>query len=171
MRHVADSDAAAVAMREEWIELPDGCRLHARIWLPEHIEAPVPALLEYLPYRKGDWTAGRDAQRHPWYAARGYASVRVDIRGSGNSGGILYDEYLPQEQIDAVDTIAWLVEQEWCSGAVGMFGISWGGFNSLQVAARRPPGLKAIVTICSTDDRYANDVHYLGGCVIGLDMP
>jgi putative CocE/NonD family hydrolase len=158
-------------VREEWIPLSDGCRLHARIWLPETLEAPVPALLEYLPYRKGDWTSGRDASRHPWYAAHGYASVRVDMRGSGNSDGILRDEYLPQEQLDAVETIAWLAKQEWCSGPVGMFGISWGGFNSLQVAARRPPALRAIVTVCSTDDRYANDVHYLGGCVIGLDMP
>jgi putative CocE/NonD family hydrolase len=171
MRHVADSDAAAVTVREEWIPLADGCRLHARIWLPERLDEPVPALLEYLPYRKGDWTAARDAQRHPWYAAHGYAAVRVDMRGSGNSDGILHDEYLPQEQLDAVEVIGWLAEQEWCSGAVGMFGISWGGFNALQVAARRPPALKAVVTVCSTDDRYANDVHYLGGCVIGLDMP
>jgi putative CocE/NonD family hydrolase len=158
-------------MREEWITLSDGCRLHARIWLPEELEGPVPALLEYLPYRKGDVTAARDASRHPWYAAHGYASVRVDMRGSGNSDGILRDEYLPQEQEDAVETIAWLAAQDWCSGAVGMFGISWGGFNALQVAALRPPALEAIVAVCATDDRYADDVHYIGGCVLGLDMP
>jgi uncharacterized protein len=150
----------------------DGTRLSARIWLPEGAGADnrVPALLEYLPYRKGDWTAVRDAQRHPWYAARGYASVRVDLRGSGDSEGVLLDEYTPTELADGVDVIAWLAAQPWCTGRVGMFGISWGGFNSLQVAALRPPALKAIVTVCSTDDRYADDVHYFGGAVLGIDM-
>jgi putative CocE/NonD family hydrolase len=150
----------------------DGTRLSARIWLPEHASAdsPVPALLEYLPYRKGDWTAVRDAQRHPWYAAHGYASVRVDLRGSGDSEGVLLDEYAPAELNDGVDVIEWLAAQPWCTGRVGMFGISWGGFNSLQIAALRPPALKAIVTVCSTDDRYADDVHYFGGAVLGIDM-
>jgi uncharacterized protein len=150
----------------------DGTRLSARIWLPEEASAgnPVPALLEYLPYRKSDTTAVRDAQRHPWYAAHGYASVRVDLRGSGDSEGVLLDEYTAVELADGVDVIGWLAAQPWCSGRVGMFGISWGGFNSLQIAALRPPALKAIVTVCSTDDRYADDVHYFGGAVLGIDM-
>jgi predicted acyl esterase len=96
--------------------------------------------------------------------------VRVDLRGSGESDGLLADEYLPQEQEDALEVLAWLREQPWCDGSLGMWGISWGGFNALQVAARRPPGLGAIVTMCSTDDRYADDVHYRGGCVLALDM-
>jgi hypothetical protein len=152
-----------------WIPLADGTRLAARIWLPDG-EAPVPALLEYLPYRKGDAFAVRDSKHHAYFAEHGYAGVRVDIRGSGDSDGILRDEYLPQEQDDALEVIEWLTAQPWCSGAVGMLGISWGGFNGLQVAARRPPALKAIVTMCSTDDRYADDVHYAGGCVLGVDM-
>ncbi|MBI1878458.1 MAG: CocE/NonD family hydrolase, partial [Chloroflexi bacterium] len=94
----------------------------------------------------------------------------VDMRGSGDSGGILYDEYLPQEQDDALEVLAWIAAQPWCNGSIGMFGISWGGFNSLQIAARRPPELKAIITVCSTDDRYADDVHYIGGCVLAYDM-
>jgi len=153
------------------IPMPDGTKLSARIWLPDDAEDhPVPAVIEYLPYRKSDWTSVRDAQRHPWYAGHGYASVRIDIRGSGDSEGVLHDEYTPQEQQDAVDAIAWIAQQPWCTGSVGMFGISWGGFNSLQVAALRPPALKAIVTCCSTDDRYADDVHYWGGSVLGIDM-
>ena len=92
-------------------------------------------------------------------------TCRVDIRGAGDSDGILRDEYLPQEQEDACEIIACLAAQDWCNGNVGMTGISWGGFNSLQVAARRPPALKAIITLCSTDDRYADDVHYMGGCL------
>ncbi len=152
-----------------WIPLKDGTRLAARIWLPDD-DTPVPALLEYLPYRKGDAFAVRDSRHHAYFAQHGYAGVRVDLRGSGDSDGLLRDEYLPQEQDDALEVIAWLAAQPWCSGAVGMLGISWGGFNALQVAARRPPALKAIVTMCSTDDRYADDVHYKGGCVLGVDM-
>jgi putative CocE/NonD family hydrolase len=154
-----------------WIPLSDGVRLAARIWLPAEAEAdPVPAVLEYIPYRKGDGTAVGDSTRHTYFAGHGYASVRVDMRGSGDSDGILLDEYLSQEQDDALEVIAWLASQPWCTGALGMMGISWGGFNSLQVAARRPPALKAIITVCSTDDRYADDVHYIGGCLLGIEM-
>ncbi|MGW1843481.1 CocE/NonD family hydrolase [Streptomyces sp. NPDC001966] len=151
------------------IPLPDGTRLYARIWRPVTDE-PVPALLEYLPYRLSDWTAPRDWQRHPWYAGHGYASVRVDVRGHGNSEGLPGDEYDATELADGVAVIHWLARQPWCSGRVGMFGISWGGFNSLQIAALAPEPLKAIVTVCSTDDRYDNDVHYMGGSVLGVDM-
>jgi putative CocE/NonD family hydrolase len=153
-------------LRDIWIPLSDGVRLSARIWLPEDAEdAPVPALLEYLPYRKDDETAARDAVRHPYLAGHGYASVRVDMRGSGDSDGLLLDEYLPQEQLDAVGVIEWLAAQPWCSGGVGMFGISWGGFNALQVAARQPPALKAVIAVSTTHDRYTDDVHWCGGCV------
>lgn len=146
------------------IPLADGTRLAARIWLPDDADIrPVPAILEYLPYRKRDGTCERDALTHPWLADRGYACARVDIRGSGESDGLLSDEYSRQEHDDALEVIAWLAAQPWCSGAVGMMGISWGGFNALQVAALRPPALKAIVSICSTDDRYRDDVHYMGG--------
>ena len=149
------------------IPLKDGTMLAARIWLPDDAEQnPVPAILEYLPYRKRDGTYERDALTHPYLAGHGYAGVRVDIRGSGESGGLLFDEYAKQEQDDGVEVIAWLAAQPWCSGVVGMMGISWGGFNGLQIAARRPPALKAIVTICSTDDRYADDAHYMGGTLL-----
>jgi predicted acyl esterase len=154
-----------------WIALADGCRLAARIWLPDDAEGdPVPAVLEYLPYRKNDGTAVRDAARQPYLAGHGYAAVRVDLRGTGESDGIIEDEYTPQELSDALEVIDWLAGQPWCSGPVGMTGISWGGFNSLQVAALQPPALRAIITLCSTDDRYADDVHYRGGCVLASDM-
>ena len=130
---------------------------------------PVPGIFEFLPYRLNDGTAVRDSRHFPYLAGHGYGCVRVDMRGTGESDGLLEDEYLPQEQSDACEVIAWIAAQPWCTGAVGMIGISWSGFNSLQVAARRPPALKAIVTLCSTDDRYADDVHYDGGCV-GSDM-
>lgn len=149
------------------IPLRDGTALAARVWLPDDAEhRPVPAILEYLPYRKRDGTNERDSMTHAYLAGHGYAGVRVDLRGSGESDGLLFDEYTKQEQDDALEVIAWLAAQPWCSGAVGMMGISWGGFNALQVAARRPPALKAIVTLCSTDDRYRDDVHYMGGALL-----
>ncbi|MZD06285.1 CocE/NonD family hydrolase [Streptomyces sp. SID5785] len=151
------------------IPLSDGTTLFARIWRPATDE-PVPVVLEYLPYRLSDWTAPRDWQRHPWYAGHGYASVRVDVRGHGNSEGLPGDEYDAQELADGVEVVNWLAAQPWSSGRVGMFGISWGGFNSLQIAALAPEPLKAIVTVCSTDDRYDNDVHYMGGSVLAVDM-
>ncbi len=154
-----------------WITMSDGVKLSARMFLPIDAEKnPVPALLEYLPYRKRDGTHERDALTHPYLAGHGYASVRVDMRGSGDSQGIMLDEYTKQEQDDALEVIAWLAKQKWCSGKVGMFGISWGGFNALQVAARQPPALKAIVTICSTDDRYEDDIHYKGGTLLNENL-
>lgn len=157
------------AHEDVWIPLPDGTRLHARIWRPITDE-PVPALLEYLPYRLSDWTAPRDRQRHPWYAGHGYASVRVDARGYGNSEGLPGDAYDATGPADGVAVVRWLAGQEWCTGRVGMFGISWGGSVSLRIAALAPESLKAIVTVCSTDDRYDNDAHYMGGSVLAVGM-
>ena len=150
----------------ERIPLSDGVHLSCRYWLPEDgADNPVPAILEYIPYCTRDGTAARDEAMHPYFAGHGYAAVRVDIRGSGESEGVLTDEYLELEQDDALEVIAWIAEQAWCDGNVGMMGKSWGGFNGLQVAARRPPALKCIITVFSTDDRYADDVHYIGGCL------
>ncbi|MEU9036201.1 CocE/NonD family hydrolase [Streptomyces sp. NPDC048352] len=151
------------------IPTPDGVDLYARIWRPVTDE-PVPALLEYLPYRLTDGTAPRDGQRHPWYAGHGYASVRVDVRGHGCSGGRPGDAYDARELADGVAVVEWLAAQPWCTGAVGMFGIGWGGCNSLRIAALAPKALKAVVTVCSTDDRYDDDGHYMGGSVLAVDM-
>jgi putative CocE/NonD family hydrolase len=154
-----------------WIPMADGCRIAARIWLPKDARAaPVPAILEYIPYRKRDFMRARDEPIHRYFAQHGYAAVRVDLRGSGDSDGILLDEYTQQEQDDALEIIAWIAGQAWCAGAIGMMGISWGGFNALQVAALQPPALKAIITLCSTDDRYADDAHYMGGCLLNENL-
>ena len=154
-----------------FITLPDNTRLAARIWMPVDADKkPVPVILEYIPYRKRDGTHVRDALTHPYLAGHGYACVRVDMRGSGDSDGLMFDEYTQQELQDACDVIAWLVQQPWSTGKVGMMGISWGGFNGLQVAALRPPGLDAVITLCSSDDRYADDIHYKGGCLLGENL-
>ncbi|MGW0910853.1 CocE/NonD family hydrolase [Streptomyces sp. NPDC002784] len=151
------------------IPLADGTMLYARVWRPLSDE-PVPALLEYLPHRLTDGTAPRDVQRHPWYAGHGYVSVRVDVRGHGNSEGLPTDAYSATELADGVEVVHWLAAQPWCDGKVGMFGLSWGGGNSLRVAALAPEPLKAIVTVCATDDRYDNDAHCTGGSVLAAGL-
>lgn len=153
------------------VPLSDGTQLAARVWRPVRSEdAPVPGVLEFIPYRRRDLTAQRDSIHHPYVAGHGYACVRVDLRGSGDSEGVLHDEYLEQELVDAEEVLSWLAEQPWCDGRTGMMGISWGGFNALQVAARQPESLRAIVTASSTDDRYSDDVHYMGGCLLGDNL-
>ncbi len=168
---VRDFPHSVRVIENVWVPLADGTRLAAKLWLPEDAGGqPVPAVFEFLPYRKGDGTATRDEVMYRYLAGNGHAGVRVDLRGHGESDGVPDDEYTEQEHSDAVEVIGWIAEQEWCNGSVGMTGISWGGFNSLQVAALRPPALKAIMTLCSTDDRYSDDVHYKGGAVLAMDM-
>lgn len=153
------------------VPIADGARLAARVWMPEDAgDEPVPAIVEYIPYRKRDGTAVRDQLTHPYFAGHGYDCPRIDMRGNGESDGLMHDEYTAQEQADAVEATAWIARQPWCSGNIGMMGISWGGFNGLQVAALRPPALKAVITLCSTDDRYADDIHYKGGCLLNENL-
>jgi putative CocE/NonD family hydrolase len=171
MRTVTDLPHEVRDLEHVEITVRDGTRLAARIWLPEDAEErPVPAILEYIPYRRLDGTRLRDEIHHPYLAAHGYAAARVDLRGSGDSAGRLTDEYTRAELDDGEDVIAWLADQPWCDGTVGAMGISWGGFNALQLAARRPPALGAVITVASTDDRYRDDVHYMGGCLLGDNL-
>ena len=154
-----------------WIPVAGGARLAARLWRPAAAaRQPVPALVEYLPYRKRDGTRWRDEPMHRYFAGHGYAALRIDLRGTGDSDGVLADEYSEQELADAEAALAWVAGQEWCDGSVGMMGISWGGINALQVAARRPPALKAVISACSTDDRYADDAHFMGGCLLNENL-
>ena len=147
----------------------DGVELSANIWRPlPRPDAPdeaFPAILEMIPYGKDNWRRASDITRGEWFAARGYALCRLDVRGTGSSGGVALDEYTADETRDGYDAVEWLAAQPWCDGAIGMWGISYGGFTAIQVAALRPPHLRAIVPVMATDDRYLDDVHYRGGCV------
>lgn len=155
----------AQVINNEWIPLPDGTRLAARIWLPEGAEHnPVPALLEYLPYRKSDGTAVRDAANHGYFAAHGYAGIRVDIRGAGDSDGVMVEQLGEQEVRDGVAVIDWIAVQPWCNGRVGMFGLSWGGIIGLRIAAAQPSALQAIVATCACEDPKHDVAHYQMGC-------
>ncbi|KAH3668384.1 hypothetical protein OGAPHI_002138 [Ogataea philodendri] len=156
------------------IDIPvrDGAILKGHLWIPKDAwegDLKVGTLVEYIPYRT-DVTIQRDSIRHPYYAGNGLASLRIDMRGSASSDGVLTDEYLKLEQDDALDAFDYIVKQKWSNGKIGMFGKSWGGFNGLQVAARRHPALKAVISLMSTDDRYSDDVHYRGGCVFASNM-
>jgi len=154
-------------LENEWIPLADGRKLAARIWLPNSAKKnPLPAILEYLPYRKRDGTAQRDDSTYPQFAAAGYVGVRVDISGTGESEGDWDDEYSARELADGCEVIEWIAQQPWCDGNLGMMGISWGGFNGLQIAALKPAALKAVIAIGTTVDRYNDDIHYKNGCLL-----
>jgi putative CocE/NonD family hydrolase len=164
---VSLDDPQVTVLENVWIPMADGILLAARIFLPvAAMTEPAGAVLEYLPYRKRDIYRYRDDVSGPVLAKAGIALVRVDIRGTGDSGGIMLDEYMPDEQNDALRVIDWIAHQPWCNGNVGMRGISYGAFTGLQAAAKAPPALKAIVSTCGTELRYADDIHYRGGCLI-----
>jgi uncharacterized protein len=161
----------SVKMVQAWIPMKDGVRLAANLFMPEGGagEGPVPsekfpAILEYLPYRKDDWGLARDWEFYPYFVERGYVVAAVDIRGTGASEGAPPDrEYSDIEHEDGMQVIDWLSKQPWSNGNVGMMGISWGGFNSIQMAGLHPPALKAILAACATEDLFHDDVHYFDG--------
>jgi uncharacterized protein len=155
-----------VHLEKTWIPMKDGVRLAVTLYRPATRKSGgrFPALLEYLPYRKDDDEAPRDYGTHTYFARRGYVGARVDLRGFGASEGAPPDrEYSAQEQQDAEEVIAWLAHQSWSNGKVGMLGISWGGFNSIQMALRKPPALKAILAVAATEELFKEDVHYMDG--------
>ncbi len=154
--------------RRAFITVADGTRLAAQLWLPD--ERPAPVVIEALPYRMDDLTSAYASEYERLCEEGGFAVCRLDIRGTGSSEGIATDEYTAAELDDICQVIAWLAEQEWSNGRVGMYGTSWSGFNSLQVACLRPPALHAIVPIYASDDRYNDDVHYMGGALKAIDL-
>ena len=165
------------AFEARWdVRIParDGIELSANLWLPvplaDDAESRVAAILEMIPYGKDNWRRNADVARGTYLARRGYAFCRVDVRGTGSSGGVALDEYTAVETQDGYDAVEWLAAQPWCTGAVGMWGISYGGFTSIQVAKLRPPHLRAIVPVQATDDRYLTDIHYIGGCVTASEL-
>jgi hypothetical protein len=158
--------------RRSWIPMEDGVRLAVSLYLPEGAEdgRAAPVLLEALPYRKDDATASYRPEYERLCREYGYAVARLDLRGTGSSEGVATDEYPATEQADLCQVVEWLASQPWSTGSVGMYGTSYSGFNSLQIAAERPPALKAVVAIFASDDRYTDDVHYTGGAVKLLDL-
>ena len=156
--------------QDVWVSAPDDTRLAATLYLPDPAQGPQPCLLEALPYRKDDLTSSYSATYVRLRDEFGYAVCRLDLRGTGSSAGDAHDEYPTTEQPDLVAVIAWLADQDWCDGNVGMWGTSYSGFNSLQIACERPPALKAVCAIYSSDDRWTDDVHWRGGALRLVDL-
>ncbi len=154
------------SIERDWLNMKDGVRLSVTYFLPKPRSEGerFPVLLELLPYRKDDSFYLRDYPVYSYFATRGFAMAKVDIRGTGSSEGTVPErEYSDAELDDAVEIIRQLAGQPWSNGNVGMWGISWGGFNSLQVAMRQPPELKAILALHASDDLYHDDVRYIDG--------
>ena len=148
-----------------WIPLRTGERLAARLWLPDVPEGDrIPAILEYIPYRLRDYSASRDAANHGYLAGHGYACLRVDVRGTGDSDGIHTEQWSEDYDRDAEDVLRWIAEQSWSDGHVGMMGLSWGANTGLRMASLAPQELKAVIPVSAADDRYTN--KYLGGCLL-----
>lgn len=148
----------------EFIRIPmaDGRSLSAHLWRPAD-GAPVPAVLEVRPYRGYDLFRPLEEQYLGAWAAHGYAVLALDIAGSGQSSGLLADEYLTREIDDAIAVIEWCARQAWCDGQVAMSGMSWSAFTALRVSARRPPALRALVLGGVSEDGWRTDIHNLGG--------
>jgi uncharacterized protein len=154
-----------------WIPMPDGIRLAAKLWLPKVATGTrVPSIIEVLPYRKRDIYAPRDAMHHRYFAGHGYASMRVDIRGSGDSDGYQGVFAAEQEREDTLRVLEWIAAQPWSDGQVAMFGISWGGYQGIQAAHCAPPQLKAVIACSFAPDRYRYSQVYKGGCFLSRSI-
>ena len=188
---MATSTSSCVCIPHQTIPLRDGTRLAAKLWLPacSKQHSKHSALLEYIPYRKYDGTYQRDNVNMRWFASHAdIVGVRVDIQGSGDSSGALLDEYLRSEQVcclaplllltmhahaqeHGVEIIDWMAQQPWSNGKVFMIGKSWAGFNSLQIAAlNRTPHLRGIIPLHFSHNRFQNDIHFMGGCLLTANM-
>lgn len=153
------------------IPMQDNIHLAADIYWPTGYRKGdvYPVLLEYIPYRK-DESRGRNYPLYSYFLDNDYIVARVDIRGTGNSEGkVIPNEYSDIELDDGEEVIEWLANQSWSNGNVGMFGISWGGFNSIQMSMRNPPALKAFVAVMATEYLYEEDVHYIDGIMVAGD--
>lgn len=154
-----------VRLENLYLRMPDGVRLNAFLYLPKNLSASqkIPGTLNTTPYR---YNPRNDSH----FARNGYASIFVDVRGSGGSEGFPTDEYSVQEHQDSAHVIDWLSKQPWCNGNIGMYGGSYSAFNSVWVAAAlKPPALKAIYAVCGTDNRYTDDIHFPGGAMLMVD--
>jgi len=155
----------------EWPEVTDrvlvplgaGRVAAADIYHPSTDLEPVPTLIQFCPYRKDDYIGGAFAAAHERFLGAGFACVLADFPGSGSSPGPASRPFAPEEATDSAALVEWAAKQPWCSGKVGMWGVSYGAITALKAAALKPEGLKAIAPIHGTLDLY-RDWVYPGGC-------
>ena len=149
-------------LRDQAIPLgQDGAELAADVYLPRGA-GPVPALLTLVPYHKDGLAGVGGWLPNHYFAERGYASVLIDFRGTGGSGGTARAPFDPAEADDGAAAVAWAADQPWCDGAVGMWGVSYGAITAMRTAARRPPALKAIAPVVGHIDHERDFVHPAG---------
>ncbi len=163
-------DGRVLLEQDVRVVVRDGVRLSVDVYRPNR-EGRFPGVLEHIPYRKDDLRAIEDRSQNVFLANSGFACVRLDVRGTGTSGGVAEDEYTEAEQHDGYDVVEWIARQDWCTGAVASWGVSYGGFTCIQLAAQRPPSLCAIAPVYATDDRYTDDMHFDGGALNGSSLP
>lgn len=150
-------------IRNVLIPLTDGVTLAADLHLPE-ASGPFPTLVSLYPYRKDDVIGSFSAYAQRWFARRGYAHLLVDVRGTGGSEGHRAETFHPLlESGDAADVVEWAAAQDWSDGAVGVWGISYGGLTALAAGVARPPHLRAIAPVYPLWD-IRSDVGAPGGC-------
>jgi uncharacterized protein len=167
--HLASAGGRIVLERDVRIPMRDGVHLSADVYRPDR-PGRFGAILEHIPYRKDDLRALQDRGQNMVLVEAGFVCVRLDVRGTGSSEGVAEDEYTEAEQLDGVEVVEWIARQEWCNGNVGSWGKSYGGFSCIQLAARRPPALRAIAPVYATDDRYTDDMHYDGGAAAAFEL-
>ena len=147
------------------VKMRDGVRLATDLWLPDG--SPAPTLLVRLPYSKDVFPAAEfDYPTMPNIFSlldAGYAIVYQDCRGTGQSEGRLSP--MVNEPEDGADTIAWLREQPWCDGRIGMFGHSYLGMTQWAAASEAPEGLLAIAPTLTTTDYYTATWYSEGGAL------
>lgn len=144
----------------QYVETRDGTLLAVNVTLPGPIEkGPYPTLVEYSGYDPA--APGKLQPLQSMANLLGYATVGVNMRGTGCSGGsFLFFE--PAQWTDGYDVIETVAAQPWSTGKVGMIGISYPGISQLFVAQTRPPSLAAITPLSVIDDTYRSTL-YPGG--------
>jgi pimeloyl-ACP methyl ester carboxylesterase/acyl carrier protein len=156
------------------VPMADGTTLAGLAWMPQPRDGEEslrrPALLDVLPYRTEDGTVEVDSATYPYLAGHGFACVRLDTRGTGDSTGHLDDEYSSLGLADVNTAVAWAAAQPWCDGQVVLLGCSWGGITALQAAAVPAPALKGVIAVCATEDRFNDDMHYMGGALLSTNL-
>lgn len=148
-----------------------GVTLAADLFLPPG-GGPAPILVSVLPYRRDAFAGIGGHSSYSWFAEHGYACLLVDFRGTGSSDGSPRPPFDPAEADDGLAAVRWAARQPWCDGRVGMWGVSYGAVMALRTASRRPPELKAILTVVGMQDPERDMVHPSGarGCLAPLGV-
>lgn len=152
-------------VENEFVRLSDGCRMAVALWIPEG--PPAPAILNMSPYGKKDMNAAGDEALFGYFTRHGYAGIRADMRGNGESTGHLAGKGSQPEWDDVCEILAWIAAQPWCDGNIGMWGFSWGGIEAFYTGVfRKPPQLKAMVAGGFSTNKYKDGPYFMGGVLL-----